>query len=169
MLLLSACPSPEPYRPPPIVDTPIELQGPPAWGENAVELEIREGTEYQPLPASTALHAGSQGGFHLPINVKVTNHSGPQVDLNFRATRSSDGLLVSRTRTNQTIDAADGGTWRSAAQTMFLCPTPTGINIAGEEIIFEVTASIGSQLLTSTRAKTVLLCETSDCNSLCKG
>lgn len=168
--LAGACPS-STYRPPPILDAPLEVHGPPAWGENALEVGIIGQSGFEPLAGSTSLHSGSQGGFHLPITVRVINHSSDSqlVTFSLRALRSSDQLLVSRTSNTEAVDAPDGGTWLSREATLFFCPTSSGVDLDGQEVDIEIIASIEAQLMTSATVKTVLVCDSSSCSSLCKG
>lgn len=171
-LVLSACPE----RPPPEEEVDSGISGDPLWADGSMEL----GTQlsdlvptFEPMPASMELHPGAQGGFHVPVMYRITGHTQAGATFEHRVRRSRDGVLVSRGTRFFDI-AADGGSWTSEEPiTIFMCPTPVGVNVAGEELTFEITVIRGNGvLLTRTTAKTRLLCPASNqafCESICKG
>lgn len=93
---------------------------------------------------------GAQGGFHVWMKYRLHGLTEPQHFLvEKRAWRKSDGQLVLRAMgwvdagTANPQDDPDGGSdafWElPEAMPMFMCPSPIGIRIVDEPIVFQVT------------------------------
>ncbi len=123
------------------------------------------------MPKDVELHPGAQGGFHVPVMYQVTGEREDKALFEHTVRRSRDMALVSRG--SRTLDVS-GSPWVTAQPIpTFMCPTPVGINIIGEELIFEVTvtSSVGV-ILSRETAKTSLHCPMANsdfCESICKG
>ncbi len=173
-LALFACP--EPYRPDPPEDPDSGITGDPLWPDGTVELgtPMADEVTWQSMPAELELHAGAQGGFHVPVLYRVTGKVQPGVTFDHRVRRTRDGVLVSRGSRQWDITATDGGSWTTDYPvTIFMCPTPVGVNVEGEALTIEVTLTRASgTFLGRATAKTVLRCPSANqafCQSICKG
>lgn len=150
--------------------------GAPRWAEGAFELGLEEadGGASFPLPAEVQATPGAQGGFHLPVLYRVTAPAEPNVVFEHRVTRARDGVLVSKGNRTLNVDAvAAGQSWISpGAVIIFICPTPVGVNVVGEALNFEVTATTrAGELLGKASAPAKFGCAPSDafCASICSG
>jgi hypothetical protein len=97
--------------------------------------------------ADVPLAAGAQGGFHVYVNVRLdadgAQRVGPAPVLNRSARRVSDGTLVSRSRQRVELGASASapGSFESLFSIpLFLCPTPVGVEVAGQLLELELTA-----------------------------
>jgi hypothetical protein len=76
------------------------------------------------------LEAGAQGGFHVWLSWRVTGMDERELQLSRTARRLADDKLVLRTSGGV---REPGGTIP-----MFMCPTPIGISVDGEPIVFRL-------------------------------
>ena len=104
---------------------------------------------------------------------RVTGESQAGVQFEHKIRRASDNTLVSRgTRTLDVGPVAAGASWTTpGAVIIFICPTPVGVNVIGEPLNFEVTATKGGALLGTAAASTVFRCPDGNafCYSICRG
>lgn len=86
---------------------------------------------------------GAQGGFHVWMKFRVAGMAPQTVHLARTAHRLSDDAPVLRTMT--TIDvgaAATDGAWEvPMALPMFMCPSPIGIRVVDEPIVYDLAMS----------------------------
>lgn len=149
--------------------------GDPLWAEGALELgaESPDGGALFPLPAEVQATPGAQGGFHVPMLYRVTAPAMPGVLFEHRVTRGRDGALVSKGSRTMNLDpVAAGESWTSpGAIIIFICPTPVGVNVVGEELNFEVTATKAGELLGKASGRSTFRCAPTDgfCASICSG
>ncbi|RMH37095.1 MAG: hypothetical protein D6689_21405 [Deltaproteobacteria bacterium] len=157
-----ACGGPEPAEPdaaPPVADLAIGT----ARADGTGFVDVAPGGD-------VALVPGSQGGFHVWVNVRVRGAAGPLV-LWRSARRASDGALVlAASRTAVDVPAAAMETWwePAAAAPSFLCPAPVGIDIDGEPLEFSVELATGDgDVLGTAAAVWVPRCPDGDLAALC--
>jgi hypothetical protein len=83
---------------------------------------------------------GAQGGFHVWMKFLLPEPSPMHVHVSRTAHRASDGQLVLRsTGTLDIPEMPPGMMWESPDPTpMFMCPSPVGIRVVDESIVFEV-------------------------------
>ena len=150
--------------------------GAPLWAEGSLELgaEAPDGGALFPLPLEVQATPGAQGGFHLPVLYRVTAPAVPNVVFDHRVTRTRDEVLVSKgNRTMNVEPVAAGQSWTSpGAVIIFICPTPVGVNVVGEELNFEVTATTkAGELLGKASGRATFRCAPNDafCASICSG
>lgn len=149
--------------------------GDPLWAEGALELgaEDADGGAVFPLPAAVQATPGAQGGFHVPMLYRVTAPALAGVSFEHRVTRVRDDALVSKgSRTMNIEPVAAGQSWTSpGAIIIFICPTPVGVNVVGEELNFEVTATKSGALLGKASGRATFTCAPADgfCASICSG
>lgn len=145
------------------------------WPEGALKLGAEEpdGGGFIAMPAESLATPGAQGGFHVPVMYRVNGRSLPGVVFEHRVTRSRDGTLVSKgTRTLDVGPVSVGASWTTpSAVIIFLCPTPVGVSVVGEDLSFEVTAKKDGELLGKAGASTVFRCPPGNafCDSICRG
>lgn len=167
---LTACPSPTP-RPEPFIDEDGGMLGTPRWAEGTLKIGTTDdqGEVFQEIGAQIELHRGPQGGNHTYAKYKVTGQTARDAVFENRVRRAKDGLLVSRGTRTMDVVPGDGGVWlNDYSITMFLCPTPTGINIVGEPLVFEVTAKAANgEFLGRSTATSTISC--SGCEVDCGG
>jgi hypothetical protein len=126
---------------------------PPA-GEALVGSAAADGSGFVPVDdgADVELIPGAQGGFHVWLNVSVHGLSG-RVLFERRARRASDGVLVFR-GLRQLLDIPEDAmdTWwdNPHATPAFMCPSPIGIKVYDEALVFEaeLTSEDGEVLAT---------------------
>lgn len=149
--------------------------GAPLWAEGTLELgsEGADGGALFPLPAEVQATPGAQGGFHVPMLYRVTAPANPGVVFEHRVTRVRDDVLVSKGQRTMNIDpVAAGQSWTSpGAIIIFICPTPVGVNVVGEELNFEVTATKSGELLGKASGRATFRCPSGDgfCAAICSG
>ncbi len=141
------------------------------WPEGALELgaEAPDGG-FVAMPARVEATPGAQGGYHVPVMYRVTGEAPAVVSFEHRVTRVVDGALVSKG--SRTWDAGLADPWTTDRATIvFLCPTPVGLNILGEPLRFQVTATRDGTLLGTAQATTSLGCPAGDafCERICGG
>ena len=144
------------------------------WPEGTLELGgVGADGGFAPMAAEVEATPGAQGGFHVPVMYRVTGQALPGVLFEHRIQRTGDATLVSKgTRTYDVTPVASGQSWTTtSAVIIFLCPTPVGVNVVGESLTFEVTATKGGELLGKASASAVFRCTAGDtfCESICKG
>lgn len=144
------------------------------WADGALELGgVGPDGGFVTLPAETEATAGAQGGFHIPVMYRITGEALPGVVFEHRIRRTRDDTLVSKgNRTWDVVPVGSGESWTpTGAVIIFLCPTPVGVNVVGEELTFQVTATRGGELLGTAEARSVFRCTAGDtfCESICKG
>lgn len=140
-----------------------------AWPEGTLELGGEASGEFVTLPMNVEAAPGSQGGYHVAVMYRVSGKTAPLVLFEHRVTRVRDNTLVSKG--NRTL-SVEGDSWVSPGPVIiFICPTPIGVNVLGEELHFEVTASQKGELLGRASANAVFGCRADDsfCASICAG
>ncbi len=142
------------------------------WPEGTLSLggEAPDGGGFITLPPEVQATPGAQGGFHVPVMYRVTGEALAGVRFDHRVTRTRDATLVSKG--NRTLDVGPGQSWTTpSAVIIFLCPTPVGVSVVGEELNFEVTATKDGALLGKASALSVFRCPPGDsfCASICRG
>lgn len=142
----------------------------PLWADGTMTIGSELDGGYVPMPAEVELHPGAQGGFHVPVRYEIVGKTEPDVIFEHQVRRARDGVLVSRG--SRTSDVT-GPIWDSDLVVVFMCPTPLGVNVEGEEVNFVVNVKRASgALLTTSSTKTVLKCPADNqsfCQSICKG
>jgi hypothetical protein len=100
---------------------------------------------YLPLTdgQDATLVEGAQGGFHVWMKFRLPDPAPMHVQVKRTAHRESDGTLVLRsTGTLEIPEMPSGQSWESPMPTpMFMCPSPVGIRVVDESIVFEVSFS----------------------------
>ncbi len=96
--------------------------------------------------ANITLQPGSQGGFHVYINVRMNEGlmgSFDRMVLDRKARRVDTEQLVSKSNTDPMMVPAmeDGLVETAKSIPLFMCPTPVGIAVQDREIELEVTAT----------------------------
>jgi hypothetical protein len=163
-LAAGACADPEEVEPP-IYDAEMRVG---TSDENGAGfIEIPDGTDVDLAP-------GAQGGFHVWINVSLHKISG-RVIVERTARRVIDDELVLRA-TPQSLDVPEDAMrdwWQNpSAAPAFMCPTPIGLNVIGEEI--EITVRLedpDGEILTEDSVIVVPRCnvQAEFCQEICSG
>ena len=165
-----ACPDP---RPPPIEDDDGGIDGGGAWPAGALVVGVTDDVNqaFVPMTAETELHAGFQGGFHVPMAYKVFDQAAENAEFQHKVRRVSDGALLSRGSRQYTVEASDAG-WVAMDISAFLCPTPSGLDAVDTLVRFEVVVvSPDGGTLATTSQETTLRCPSGNsfCQQICKG
>ncbi|MEM7676374.1 MAG: hypothetical protein AAF449_10265 [Myxococcota bacterium] len=103
--------------------------------------------------AELPLRPGSQGGLHVYINLRMSEAAveaiGERPLIYREARRISDGRLVSRLehRTQLVSSSTTGAFDTERSISLFLCPTPVGIDVANEplELTVDVKTDYGEE------------------------
>lgn len=101
-----------------------------------------DGTGFVPVADGdeVELVAGSQGGFHVWLSMNVRGLAGDLV-IEREARRADTGELVYRGRRQElTLPAEAVNEWwtQPEATPAFMCPSPIGIKVYDEDLIFEI-------------------------------
>lgn len=131
------------------------------WGENAL---------FEPITEEARLIAGSQGGFHLLLTMRLRGFvAGKEVKVSRSARRAEDGALVSRYdyRTNLAPMADEGVTALEREVPMFLCPAPIGVSVA--DTLLEVKVEISGDSSAAETIRFIARCPEGDefCRNIC--
>ena len=135
-----------------------------------------DGTGYAPLVGDVTLVEGAQGGFHVWLKYRVEGMTAASVSEQHTARRKSDGVLVSQgMRTIDVGAAGTGGFWETPlAAPTFLCPTPLGVSIRDQTLIFRVelrdeTGTLVGEGETEATPHCPTDSQASFCSSICSG
>lgn len=130
-----------------------------------------DGSGFLPLDGDQTLVAGAQGGFHVWLKYRVAGMAPAKIHVHRESHRVSDHALVLLTDGTQEVGAAAGDGWWElpAALPSFMCPTPLGVNVIDEPILFDVTltTSDGAPLANSSAEATVR-CPAGDQSAFCR-
>src|SRR5579863_3278503 len=135
-----------------------------------------DGTGFLPLAGNQTLVAGAQGGFHVWVTYRIKGMKATTLDVHRTTHRKSDDALV--LLTDGTIDVGapgpDGWWQLDKALPNFICPTPIGIDVIGQDLIFEVEPHDDSgKMIASSSAEATVECpggsDASLCASICSG
>lgn len=92
--------------------------------------------------ADLVLSPGSQGGFHVFVNLRIGSDLAAAVGtrpmVRREARRVRDGVLVSRTQRFEDFGERGGAYQTLGSLRLFLCPTPIGVEVADERLELEV-------------------------------
>ncbi|GAB4568927.1 MAG: hypothetical protein Tsb0020_22830 [Haliangiales bacterium] len=151
-------------------------------GDSDVVIEAgtsnQDGTSFVQVPDGTevTLEPGAQGGFHIWLNLRVRGISG-RLFVEREARRAVDGALVFR-GLRQAIDIAPAAVddwWESpAAAPAFMCPSPIGIQVYDEPLVFAIRLlDADDQVLASDELALVPRCpedaQADFCRDICAG
>ena len=135
-----------------------------------------DGSGYAPLAGDVTLVEGAQGGFHVWLKFRVQGMTPASVTAKHTARRKSDGALVSQGMRILDVGAASGeGWWETPlAAPTFLCPTPVGIAIRDQTLIFRVelrdeTGALLGEGETEATPRCPEGSQASFCSSICSG
>jgi len=135
-----------------------------------------DGTGFVPLEGDQTLVPGAQGGFHIWLKYRVSGMAAGAVTLKRTVRRVSDDKLVLTTMGAQELGPlADDGSWElPAALPSFMCPSPLGVNIVGEPMLFDlVIVGADGKTLGEGTAEATPHCPDGDlgrfCASICSG
>jgi hypothetical protein len=117
---------------------------------------------------------GSQGGFHVNVVYQLPEGGIGLITVEHRVRRAKDGRLVSQGSRQFDLGLHRVTPWRADAPIpVFMCPTPVGVSILDELLVFTATVKDNtSQIIAAGSATAVFRCGTagtSFCESICKG
>jgi hypothetical protein len=119
--------------------------GGPTSGTGALQLggAAPDGEGFWPLPGDVELVPGAQGGFHVWLKLRVSGVAPGRVRLARTARRVSDGrLLLTTEGVGEIGPIGPGGYFEIPAPIpSFLCPSPLGIRVMDERVVFSVEMS----------------------------
>ena len=133
LVLISACGGRPPDPPPPPGQASLTLGALAADGGFS---PLVDGQEVELVP-------GAQGGIHVWMKLRLRGSPPGHLVASRTARRRTDGGLVLRSTGSLEVGEPDGtGSWDAPAPTpMFMCPSPIGLRVVDESIVFEVTLS----------------------------
>jgi hypothetical protein len=140
-------------------------------------LELRTTNEQDqqvPLSGDVFAHPGSQGGYHVNGLYSLPEGGSGQLTFEHRVVRASDEKLVSVGSRVFDLGAARVSTWSTPAPvTIFICPTPVGVDVVGQELVFTVKAKDqAGRVVASGTARATFRCGAmagTYCEMICKG
>ena len=132
-----------------------------------------------PPSGELELEPGAQGGFHVPIQVRVSadarDELGEFAFLERTARRLSDDTLTSRSRFDvRWVEDEAGGFILDFPAFVFLCPTQVGVGVADEPMRLEARIGDPDEFVPLVATATVTpRCPTGDqrvfCDQICRG
>ncbi|MGZ3425365.1 MAG: hypothetical protein ACXVCV_01895 [Polyangia bacterium] len=135
-----------------------------------------DGSGFVPLGGDQTLVPGAQGGFHVWLKYRVAGMAPEKVHVHRETRRVSDDALVLLADGTQDVGAADTDGWWElpAALPSFMCPTPIGISVIDERMVFDVTlTTLDGAPLAKSSAEATVHCPTGDqaafCAHICSG
>ena len=116
-------------------------QPPPGDASLTLGTAASDGTGFVDLSGDATLVPGAQGGFHIWIKYRVAGMAPETVHVHRESRVVASNALVLLTDGNVDVGAAgDGGYWElPSAQPSFMCPTPIGVDVIDQRIVFDVT------------------------------
>lgn len=129
-----------------------------------------DGTGFTSLDGDQTLVEGAQGGFHVWLKYRVAGMAPAEVKVHREAHRVSDDSLVLRTDGTQQVGDAGGDGWWELPNALpsFMCPTPIGISVIDERIVFDVTlTTVDGAPLAAASAEATVHCPAGDENAFC--
>jgi hypothetical protein len=114
---------------------------PPGGGELVLGQAAADGS-FVTLADGTdvTLVEGAQGGFHVWMKFRAHGVAAGPVTMHRTANRLSDDQLVLKTQGTTTMGAPDAeGWWELPAQMpMFMCPSPVGLSVIDQPIVYRI-------------------------------
>jgi hypothetical protein len=129
-----------------------------------------DGSGFVALAGDQTLVAGAQGGFHVWLKYRVTGMAPAHVRIHREVHRVSDDASILRTDGTQDVGAPSAaGYWElPTALPSFMCPTPIGVNVIGERVVFDVTLqSDDGAALGHGSAEAIVRCPDGDQSAFC--
>lgn len=150
---------------------------PPGMGSVALGTTALDGTGFLPLQGNQTLVEGAQGGFHVWLKYRVRGMAPGEVDVKRTVRRISDNRLILTTEGQVQVGAAGAdGYWELPnALPSFMCPTPIGVRVQDEPVVFDVVISTedGMTVLGQGTAEATPRCPTDAqqafCEKICDG
>jgi hypothetical protein len=108
-------------------------------GASAEFAPYADGTDVELVP-------GAQGGFHVWLDLRVIGMPGDSLSVTRTARRLSDEAWVLRSNPDRVSLApavADGTRTTVEPMRMFMCPSPVGVSVIEQPLVFHVTADGG--------------------------
>ncbi len=145
---------------------------PPPTGSATLALgsAATDGSGFAPLAGDQTLVPGAQGGFHVWLKWRVSGMAPEKVHVHRESHRVSDDALVLLADDTQDVGAADADGWWElpAARPSFMCPTPIGISVVDERIVFDVTlTTVDGKPVARSSAEATVHCPAGDQNAFC--
>ena len=135
-----------------------------------------DGSGYVALGGDQTLVPGAQGGFHVWLKYRVAGMAPEKVHVHRETRRVSDDALILLADGTQDVGAvaADGWWELPTALPSFMCPTPIGINVIDERVVFDVTlTTLDGAPLAKSSAEATVHCPGGDqaafCAHICSG
>ncbi len=127
-----------------------DMEPPPDGGMTLTLGTLGPDGGYQPLTdgQDVTLVEGAQGGFHVWMQFKVDDPRAMHVEAVRMAHRRDGGELVLRAMgpAYDIVGMPGGGPWESTNPVpMFMCPSPLGIRVVDEAIVYDVTFTDDAQ------------------------
>lgn len=154
LLLISGCPAPEPFFPPPPIEPEPIVET--RWDGGVLHIGRMNAQGAFELTQRYELERGAQGGGgrHIFVAYRVTNSVVGEVTMAAGVTRVRDGQFLGVVRSRMRFAEVDGGYESSTQQRVVLCPPPAGVQLSNEPLrldawveLVEFGAPLGKQSL----------------------
>ena len=130
-----------------------------------------DGSGFFALGGDQTLVPGAQGGFHVWLKWRIEGMAPSKVRVHRESHRVSDDTLILRADGSLDVGApaADGWWELPAAQPSFMCPTPIGISVIDERVVFDVTVTTeDGATVAKSSAEATVHCPTDASGEFCK-
>lgn len=151
-------------------------QSPPGSATLLLGGAASDGSGFVALSGDQTLVPGAQGGFHVWLKYRVAGMAPATVHVHRESHRVSDDALVLRADGTQAVgNVAAEGFWElPAALPSFMCPTPLGISVIDQRIVFDVTLTgDDGKTIAKSSAEATVHCPGGDqaafCAHICSG
>jgi hypothetical protein len=152
------------------------MQPPPGDAMLALGSAAADGTGFVELGGDATLVPGAQGGFHVWLKYRIEGMAPEKVHVHRESRRVADDALVLLADGTQDVGApaADGWWELPTALPSFMCPTPIGINVIDQRIVFDVTlTTVDGAPLAHSSAEATVHCpdgtQAAFCAKICSG
>lgn len=134
LLLISACPAPEPFFPPPPIEPEPIVET--RWDGGVLHIGRMSAQGAFETTQRYELERGAQGGGgrHLWVAYRVTNSVVGEVTMAAAVTRVRDGQFLGLARQRTRFAEVDGGYESRTLQRVVLCPPPAGVQLSIEPL-----------------------------------
>jgi hypothetical protein len=130
-----------------------------------------DGSGFVPLAGDQTLVPGAQGGFHVWVKYRVHGMAPATLTVLRTSRRVSDNALILTSDGMLDVGAAGPDGWWQLDHALpnFICPTPLGVNVIDEPLLFDVALHDDKgELVAKSHAEATVHCPSGSDGDLCR-
>jgi hypothetical protein len=130
-----------------------------------------DGSGFVPLAGDQTLVSGAQGGFHVWVKYRVRGMAPATLTVQRTSRRVSDNALILNSDGSLDVGAAGPDGWWQLDHALpnFICPTPLGVNVIDEPLLFDVALHDDKgELVAKSHAEATVHCPSGSEGDLCR-